>query len=125
MEYCNNGELFDYIVAKDKLNENEARGFFRQIVSALGFLHRNGFVHRDLRPENLLLDKNQKLKLIDFGLCARWSGELKKLKTCCGSPAYAAPELVMGKEYNGPEADVWSLGVLLYAILCGYLPFDD
>lgn len=125
LEHCPNGELFDYIVARDKLTENEARQFFRQIVSALGFMHRQGFVHRDLKPENLLLDKNHKLKLIDFGLCAKTSNKDLKLKTCCGSPAYAAPELIMGKEYMGPEADVWSLGVLLFAILCGYLPFDD
>ncbi|KAK3091988.1 hypothetical protein FSP39_024284 [Pinctada imbricata] len=126
LEYCPEGELFDYIVSKDKLSEDEARIFFRQIVSAVAYIHSNGYAHRDLKPENLLLDEDQNLKLIDFGLCAKPKGGMDNhLQTCCGSPAYAAPELVSGLEYLGSEADLWSMGILLYALLCGYLPFDD
>ena len=126
LEYCPGGELFDYIVAKDRLSESEARFFFRQIISALAYIHSKGYAHRDLKPENLLLDDNQCLKLIDFGLCAKPKGGMENLlSTCCGSPAYAAPELIAGKSYLGAEADLWSMGVLLYALLCGYLPFDD
>jgi len=126
LEYCPGGELFDYIVAKDRLSESEARFFFRQIIAALAYIHSKGYAHRDLKPENLLLDDNQCLKLIDFGLCAKPKGGMENLlSTCCGSPAYAAPELICGKSYLGAEADLWSMGVLLYALLCGYLPFDD
>lgn len=126
LEYCPGGELFDYIVAKDRLKEDEARMFFRQIVSAVAYIHHKGYAHRDLKPENLLLDEDQSLKLIDFGLAAKPKGGMKEqLETCCGSPAYAAPELVSGKTYIGSEADIWSMGVLLYALLCGFLPFDD
>ncbi|CAH1794040.1 unnamed protein product, partial [Owenia fusiformis] len=126
LEYCPGGELFDYIVAKDKLSEDEARSFFRQIVSSVAYMHKTGYAHRDLKPENLLLDEDQNLKLIDFGLCAKPKGGIDhQLFTCCGSPAYAAPELIAGKEYQGNEADLWSMGILLYALLCGFLPFDD
>uniref|UniRef100_A0A674DPS7 Maternal embryonic leucine zipper kinase n=1 Tax=Salmo trutta TaxID=8032 RepID=A0A674DPS7_SALTR len=126
LEYCPGGELFDYIIAKDRLSEEETRVFFRQIVSALAYVHSQGYAHRDLKPENLLLDEDHNLKLIDFGLCAKPKGGLGyELMTCCGSPAYAAPELIQGKSYIGSEADVWSMGVLLFALLCGYLPFDD
>uniref|UniRef100_A0A8V5H5C9 Maternal embryonic leucine zipper kinase n=1 Tax=Melopsittacus undulatus TaxID=13146 RepID=A0A8V5H5C9_MELUD len=126
LEYCPGGELFDYIISKDHLSEEEARVFFRQIVSAIAYVHSQGYAHRDLKPENLLIDEEHNLKLIDFGLCAKPKGGLDyHLNTCCGSPAYAAPELIQGKAYIGSEADIWSMGVLLYALLCGYLPFDD
>ncbi|XP_043971291.1 maternal embryonic leucine zipper kinase [Gambusia affinis] len=126
LEYCPGGELFDYIIAKDRLSEQETRVFFRQIVSAMAYVHSQGYAHRDLKPENLLIDEDRNLKLIDFGLCAKPKGGLGyELMTCCGSPAYAAPELIQGKAYIGSEADVWSMGVLLFALLCGYLPFDD
>uniref|UniRef100_A0A8C3PYX7 Maternal embryonic leucine zipper kinase n=1 Tax=Chrysolophus pictus TaxID=9089 RepID=A0A8C3PYX7_CHRPC len=126
LEYCPGGELFDYIVSKDRLSEEEARVFFRQIVSAIAYVHSQGYAHRDLKPENLLIDEKHNLKLIDFGLCAKPKGGLDyRLNTCCGSPAYAAPELIQGKAYIGSEADIWSMGVLLYALLCGFLPFDD
>nr|XP_057917866.1 maternal embryonic leucine zipper kinase isoform X1 [Doryrhamphus excisus]XP_057917951.1 maternal embryonic leucine zipper kinase isoform X1 [Doryrhamphus excisus] len=125
LEYCPGGELFDYIIAKERLSEQETRVFFRQIVSALAYVHSQGYAHRDLKPENLLIDGEHNLKLIDFGLCAKPKGGLGyELMTCCGSPAYAAPELIEGKAYIGSEADVWSMGVLLFALLCGYLPFD-
>ncbi|XP_072011216.1 maternal embryonic leucine zipper kinase [Engystomops pustulosus] len=126
LEYCPGGELFDYIIAKDRLTEEEARVFFRQIVSAVAYIHSQGYAHRDLKPENLLIDEDQNLKLIDFGLCAKPKGGMDyHLMTCCGSPAYAAPELIQGKAYIGSEADIWSMGVLMYALMCGYLPFDD
>ncbi|XP_067886409.1 maternal embryonic leucine zipper kinase [Heterodontus francisci] len=126
LEYCPGGELFDYIISKDRLSEEEARIFFRQIVSAVAYVHSQGYAHRDLKPENLLIDEDHNLKLIDFGLCAKPKGGLDyHLTTCCGSPAYAAPELIQGKAYIGSEADIWSMGVLLYALLCGFLPFDD
>ncbi|XP_044141732.1 maternal embryonic leucine zipper kinase-like [Bufo gargarizans] len=126
LEYCPGGELFDYIIAKDRLTEDEARVFFRQIVSAVAYIHSQGYAHRDLKPENLLIDEDQNLKLIDFGLCAKPKGGMDyHLMTCCGSPAYAAPELIQGKAYIGSEADIWSMGVLMYALMCGYLPFDD
>ncbi|XP_025929053.1 maternal embryonic leucine zipper kinase isoform X3 [Apteryx mantelli] len=126
LEYCPGGELFDYIISKDHLSEEEARVFFRQIVSAIAYVHSQGYAHRDLKPENLLIDDEHNLKLTDFGLCAKPKGGLDyHLNTCCGSPAYAAPELIQGKAYIGSEADIWSMGVLLYALLCGFLPFDD
>lgn len=126
LEYCPGGELFDYIVERERLEEVEARQFFRQIVAAVAYIHYRGYAHRDLKPENLLLDEDQNLKLIDFGLCAKPKGGMTtQLETCCGSPAYAAPELITGQEYIGSQADVWSMGVLLYALVCGFLPFDD
>ncbi|XP_065911722.1 maternal embryonic leucine zipper kinase-like [Dysidea avara] len=125
LEYCSGGELFDYIVAKERLKETEARSFFRQIVSAIRYIHSQGFCHRDLKPENLLLDGNSNIKLIDFGLSAEPQTIEAPLGTLCGSPAYAAPELIKGGPYIGPEADAWSMGVLLYALLNGFLPFDD
>jgi len=126
LEYCPGGELFDYIVDRERLNEDESRSFFRQIVAAVAYIHQSGYAHRDLKPENILIDEEQNLKLIDFGLCANPKGGISSiLETCCGSPAYAAPELVSGKNYLGSEADIWSMGVLLYALLCGFLPFDD
>ncbi|XP_048589644.1 maternal embryonic leucine zipper kinase isoform X2 [Nematostella vectensis] len=126
LEYAQGGELFDYIVAKDRLKEDEARGFFRQIISAVAYIHEKGYAHRDLKPENLLLDEEQNIKLIDFGLVAKPEGGMtEQLETCCGSPAYAAPELISGLPYFGNEVDLWSMGVLLYALVCGFLPFDD
>ncbi|KYN39139.1 Maternal embryonic leucine zipper kinase [Trachymyrmex septentrionalis] len=126
MEYCSGGELFDHIVEKNKLSESDSRKFFYQIVSAVAYMHSLGYAHRDLKPENVLLDKDENLKLIDFGLCAKPKmGIQAHLYTSCGSPTYAAPELIMGKKYLGSEVDIWSMGVLLYALLCGFLPFDD
>ncbi|KAJ7519019.1 hypothetical protein O6H91_20G019600 [Diphasiastrum complanatum] len=123
-EYVKSGELFDYIVEKSRLHEDEARHFFQQIISGVEYCHRNMVVHRDLKPENLLLDSKCNVKIADFGLSnIMRDGHL--LKTSCGSPNYAAPEVISGKLYAGPEVDVWSCGVILYALLCGSLPFDD
>nr|XP_029118485.1 SNF1-related protein kinase catalytic subunit alpha KIN10 isoform X1 [Elaeis guineensis] len=124
MEYVSSGELFDYLVEKGKLEEDEARRFFQQIISGVGYYHRNMIAHRDLKPENLLLDSKRSVKIADFGLSnVMRDGHL--LKTCCGSPNYAAPEVLSREHYVGPEVDVWSCGVILYALLCGRLPFDD
>ncbi|GAX83399.1 hypothetical protein CEUSTIGMA_g10824.t1 [Chlamydomonas eustigma] len=124
MEYVKSGELFDYIVEKGRLMEEEARHFFQQIISGVEYCHRNMVVHRDLKPENLLLDSNKSVKIADFGL-SNIMRDGHFLKTSCGSPNYAAPEVISGKLYAGPEVDVWSCGVILYALLCGSLPFDD
>lgn len=124
MEYVSGGELFDYIVKKGKSSEPEARKVFQQIISGVHYCHRHKVVHRDLKPENLLLDSANRVKIADFGLSNLMKdGEF--LRTSCGSPNYAAPEVVSGKLYAGPEVDVWSCGVILYALLCGTLPFDD
>ncbi|XP_022087358.1 5'-AMP-activated protein kinase catalytic subunit alpha-2-like [Acanthaster planci] len=124
MEYVSGGELFDYIVKHGKLKDYEARRFFQQIISGVDYCHRHMIVHRDLKPENLLLDNNMHVKIADFGLSNMMTdGEF--LRTSCGSPNYAAPEVISGKLYAGPEVDIWSCGVILYALLCGTLPFDD
>ncbi|RWS26376.1 maternal embryonic leucine zipper kinase-like protein 1, partial [Leptotrombidium deliense] len=128
LEYCSGGELFDYIVAKSRLSEKESRQIMHSLLECLAYLHSHGFAHRDLKPENVLFDRNHNIKLIDFGLAAQSKESTKSLfhlKTCCGSPAYAAPELIAGEEYSGPAVDVWSAGVMLYALLVGQLPFDD
>ncbi|XP_064295121.1 maternal embryonic leucine zipper kinase isoform X2 [Phalacrocorax carbo] len=110
LEYCPGGELLDYVISKDRLSEEEARVFFRQIVSAVAYVHSRGYAHRDLKPENLLIDEERNLKLIDFGLCAKPKGGLDyHLSTCCGSPAYAAPELIQGKAYIGSERGKYSI----------------
>lgn len=124
MEYVSGGELFDYIVKNGKLKEYEARRFFQQMISGVDYCHRHMIVHRDLKPENLLLDRYLNVKIADFGLSNMMTdGEF--LRTSCGSPNYAAPEVISGKLYAGPEVDIWSCGVILYALLCGTLPFDD
>lgn len=124
MEYVSGGELFDHIVKNGRLNENEARKFFQQIISGVAYCHRHMIVHRDLKPENLLLDDNMNVKVADFGLSNMMKdGEF--LRTSCGSPNYAAPEVVSGELYAGTEVDIWSCGVILYALLTGTLPFDD
>jgi len=124
MEYVSGGELFDYIVKHGKLKEDDARRFFQQIISGVDYCHRHNVVHRDLKPENLLLDHTLSVKIADFGLSNMMQdGEF--LRTSCGSPNYAAPEVISGKLYAGPEVDIWSCGVVLYALLCGTLPFDD
>lgn len=123
LEYAG-GELFDYIVQHGKMTEEKARRFFQQIICAVEYCHRHKIVHRDLKPENLLLDDNLNVKIADFGL-SNIMTDGNFLKTSCGSPNYAAPEVINGKLYAGPEVDVWSCGVILYVLLVGRLPFDD
>lgn len=124
MEYANGGELFDYIVSRNRLSELEACKLFQQIISGIEYIHRLNVVHRDLKPENLLLDHNGQIKIVDFGLSNTYRPE-ELLKTACGSPCYAAPEMIGGKSYNGLLVDIWSSGVILFAMVCGYLPFED
>jgi 5'-AMP-activated protein kinase catalytic alpha subunit len=124
MEYASGGELYDYIVLKKRLSDFEACKFFHQIINGVEYIHKVGVVHRDLKPENLLLDHKNYVKIVDFGLSNIYKNGLNFM-TPCGSPCYAAPEMIQGKIYNGMQVDIWSIGIILYAMLCGFLPFDD
>ncbi|KAI8598359.1 kinase-like domain-containing protein [Dissophora ornata] len=124
MEYVSGGELFEYLVNKGRLDETEALRFFQQIIVGLAFCHKRKICHRDLKPENLLLDDRMNVKIADFGMASlQKSGRL--LETSCGSPHYASPEVVTGMKYDGSSSDIWSCGIILYALLTGHLPFDD
>ena len=123
MEYCKSGEFFDYIVDKQQLDEDEASIFFYQLINGVEYIHSLGVAHRDLKPENLLLTEKKILKIIDFGLSHEFNGE-DFLKTKCGSPSYAAPEIIKGLPYDGFKTDIWCCGIILYAMVCGYLPFE-
>ena len=126
MEYCEGGELFNFIVKNRRLSEEEAAFFYYQLINGLEYIHSLGIVHRDLKPENLLLTKDHLLKIIDFGLSNYFKkGQKELLVTPCGSPCYASPEMVAGKKYDGFKIDIWATGIILYAMLCGYLPFED
>ncbi|XP_036390990.1 serine/threonine-protein kinase BRSK2 isoform X1 [Megalops cyprinoides] len=124
LEHVSGGELFDYLVKKGRLTPKEARKFFRQIISALDFCHSHSICHRDLKPENLLLDEKNNIRIADFGMASLQVGD-NLLETSCGSPHYACPEVIRGEKYDGRKADVWSCGVILFALLVGALPFDD
>jgi carbon catabolite-derepressing protein kinase len=117
-------ELYDYIVDNGALHEPIARKFFQQLISGIQYSHRLNIVHRDLKPENLLLDHDLNIKIADFGL-SREITDGRFLHTSCGSTNYAAPEILRGSSYAGPEIDVWSAGVILYVMLLAYLPFDE
>ena len=124
MEYAPKGELFDEIVKNKRLKESVAAQYLHQILSGVEYIHKNGIVHRDLKPENLLLDANNNIKIVDFGLSNQYKpGD--RLKTACGSPCYAAPEMIAGRKYECLGVDIWSCGIILYAMLCGFLPFED
>ena len=148
MEYAEGGELFDYIIKKDHLSEDETRNIFHQIIDSIDYMHKLGISHRDLKPENILLDSSHtKIKIIDFGLSNLYYTfnnnniynfdnincdennlndlDIDLLQTPCGSPGYAPPEMVLGYSYNGLLTDIWSSGIILYAMLCGSFPFDD
>ena len=124
LEYVEGGELFNYIQMNNGLPEEEAVRIFRQIIAGLSYCHTFNICHRDLKPENILLDRNGNVKIVDFGMAAlqprhNW------LFTPCGSVHYACPEVIMGKPYRGDKGDIWASGVVLYAMLTGFLPFDS
>jgi len=123
-EYVNGGQMLDYIISHGRLRERVARKFARQIGSALEYCHKNSVVHRDLKIENILISHTGNIKIIDFGLSNLYNPG-SSLFTFCGSLYFAAPELLLAKMYTGPEVDVWSLGVVLYVLVCGKVPFDD
>lgn len=123
LEYVEGGELFDYVSSEGPLHELEAVRLFRQIIAGLSYCHQYNICHRDLKPENILLDGRRNIKLADFGMAAlqpagHW------LNTSCGSPHYASPEIIYGRRYQGDKADIWSCGIILFAMLAGFLPFD-
>ncbi|XP_012602626.3 uncharacterized protein LOC105861583 [Microcebus murinus] len=122
MEYASHGDVYDYLQEVGRMHEEEAREKFRQVVSAVDYCHRMSVVHRDLKPENLLLDTRDNIKITDFGLSAQFTMGTP-LQTCCGTTLYMAPEILEGKKYHGPTADVWSLGVVLYVFVTGTVPF--
>ena len=124
MEYISGKELSEYIILNKRLNENEACKFYQQIISGLEYLYKLRIAHRDLKPENLLLDSKKNIKIVDFGLSNMFPHN-ELLSTPCGSPSYASPEMISGKKYNGSLSDIWSSGIILFAMLCGYLPFEN
>ena len=124
MEYISGKELFDYIIHKKHLDEMESCKFYQQIISGIEYLGKTKVAHRDLKPENLLLDSKKNIKIVDFGLSNTYCQD-ELLVTACGSPCYAAPEMLSGEKYDGVNIDIWSSGIVLYAMLCGYLPFED
>lgn len=124
MEYASGNELFNYIVAKKRLSEQESCEFFQQLVSGIEYLHKFKIVHRDIKPENIILDNKKTLKIIDFGLSNSYR-KIELLSTQCGSPCYAAPEMISGNKYRGENIDIWSTGITLFAMVCGFLPFED
>jgi serine/threonine protein kinase len=124
LEYCAQGNLFSHIVSEGMFPEQRARVIFRQIAEALSYIHERDIAHRDLKPDNILIDRLFNAKLADFGLCHVTKSK-SLLRTRCGSPLYAPPEILAGKDYDGKAADIWSLGVVLYAMVTGMLPWSS
>jgi len=125
-EYIKGTELLHYISSSSKLTEEEACFYFRQIISSIEYLHKLKISHRDIKPENMIIeDSTKNIKLIDFGLSSYYNTKSEMLSSACGSPSYAPPEMLSGKKYNAVPIDIWSCGIVLYAMICGYLPFDD
>ena len=124
MEYVGGPSLYTYLKSQPnkKMNEIEGKRIFKQITEALQYCHHKSITHRDIKLENLLMDENKNIKLIDFGFSTFMPVE-EKAKMFCGTPSYMSPEIVLKKEYCGPPADIWALGVLLFALLCGYFPY--
>ena len=124
MEYIENN-LFFYILKNKYLSEEESSFYFFQIISGIDYIHSQGIVHRDLKPENLLINKTGNLKIIDFGLSNYYCKDGKLLSTSCGSPSYTAPEIILGNKYDGFFIDIWTIGIILYIMVCGCFPFED
>ncbi|TVY20379.1 putative serine/threonine-protein kinase [Lachnellula arida] len=125
LEYCPGDELYNYLLKEGPLPVEKVQKIFTQLVGAVSYVHNSSCVHRDLKLENILLDKNENVKLVDFGFTREYEGKASYLQTFCGTVCYSAPEMLKGEKYAGEKVDVWSLGVILYALLCGELPFDD
>ncbi|KAF9772017.1 hypothetical protein IL306_010333 [Fusarium sp. DS 682] len=125
LEYIDQGDLFTFINMKGRLSEEVSVFFFRQIISAISYCHSFNICHRDLKPENILITADLQIKIADFGMAALHQTDTHQLATACGSPHYAAPELLKNRQYRGDRADIWSMGVILFAMLSATLPFDD
>lgn len=125
LEYCPGDELYNYLLKHGRLPVEKVQNIFTQLVGAVSYVHQQSCVHRDLKLENILLDKHENVKLCDFGFTREYEGKANYLQTFCGTICYSAPEMLKGEKYAGEKVDVWSLGVILYALLCGELPFDE
>ncbi|KAI1098437.1 kinase-like protein [Jackrogersella minutella] len=125
LEWCPGDELYNYLLKHGPLPAEKVQRIFTQLVGAVSYVHQQSCVHRDLKLENILLDKHENVKLVDFGFTREYEGKSNYLQTFCGTICYSAPEMLKGEKYAGEKIDVWSLGVILYALLCGELPFDD
>lgn len=125
LEYCPGDELYNHLLNNGRMDPAKVQKIFTQLVGAVSYVHAKSCVHRDLKLENILLDKNENVKLVDFGFTREYQGTTSYLQTWCGTICYSAPEMIKGEKYAGEKVDVWSLGIILYALLCGELPFDD
>ncbi|KAF2222168.1 hypothetical protein BDZ85DRAFT_265012 [Elsinoe ampelina] len=125
LEWCPGDELYNHLLNFGRMKESQVQKIFTQLVGAVSYVHMKGCVHRDLKLENILLDKHGSVKLVDFGFTREYAGTTSYLQTWCGTIAYSAPEMIKGEKYAGEKVDVWSLGIILYALLVGELPFDD
>ncbi|KAF2134265.1 kinase-like protein [Dothidotthia symphoricarpi CBS 119687] len=125
LEYCQGDELYNYLLQKGALEPSKVQRIFTQLVGAVSYVHNKSCVHRDLKLENILLDKHGDVKLVDFGFTREYEGKSNYLQTWCGTVCYSAPEMLKGEKYAGEKVDVWSLGIILYALLVGELPFDE
>ncbi|KAJ4855002.1 protein kinase domain-containing protein [Trichoderma breve] len=125
LEYCAGDELYNYLLDHGPLPMPKVQKIFAQLVGAVSYVHMQSCVHRDLKLENILFDTHENVKLVDFGFTREYEGRTNHLQTFCGTICYSAPEMLKGEKYAGEKVDVWSLGIILYALLCGELPFDD
>ncbi|CAG8057231.1 unnamed protein product [Penicillium olsonii] len=125
LEYCPGDELYNYLLRHGPLSVDKVKRIFTQLVGAVAYVHSKSCVHRDLKLENILLDKQENVKLCDFGFTREYEGKASYLQTFCGTICYSAPEMLKGEKYAGEKVDVWSLGIILYALLAGELPYDD
>jgi serine/threonine protein kinase len=125
LEYCPGDELYNHLLKTGPMEPEKVQKIFTQLVGAVSYVHQKCCVHRDLKLENILLDKHENVKLVDFGFTREYEGKSSYLQTWCGTVCYSAPEMLKGEKYAGEKVDVWSLGIILFALLSGELPFDD